>query len=41
MSKDHWKHGVIYQGKYKKRASKIKWIDTEYHIQDNFDVAHK
>ena len=24
-----------------KRASKIKWTDREYHVQDNDDVAHK
>ena len=41
MSKEHWKHGVIYQGKYIKRASKRKWKDREYHVQDNSDVAHK
>ena len=41
MSKDHRKHGVIYQVKYRKRASKIKWTDREYHVQDNADVAHK
>ena len=41
MSKEHRKHGVIDQGKYSKRASKRKWTDREYHIQDNADVAHK
>ena len=35
------KHGVIDQGKYRKRASKIKWTDREYHVQDNAGVAHK
>ena len=35
------KHGVIDQVKYRKIASKIKWIYIEYHIQDNADVAHK
>ena len=39
--KDHRKHGVIDQVKYKKIASKIKWTDREYHVQDNADVAHK
>ena len=27
--------------KYRKRASKIKWTDREYHVQYNADVAHK
>ena len=35
------KHGVIAQGKDRKRASKRKWTDIEYHVQDNADVAHK
>ena len=41
ISKEHRKHGVIDQGKYRKRASKRKRTDREYHVQDNFDVAHK
>ena len=41
MSKEHRKHGVIDQGKYRKRASKIKRTDREYHVQDRADVAHK
>ena len=41
MSKEHRKHGVIDQGKYRKRTSKRKCIDREYHVQDNVDVAHK
>ena len=41
MSKEHCKHGVLDQGKYRKRASKIKRTDREYHVQDNDDVAHK
>ena len=41
ISKEHHKHGVIDQVKYRKRASKIKWTDIEYHVQDNSDVAHK
>ena len=41
LSKEHRKHGVIDQGKYRKRASKIKCTDREYHVQDNYDVAHK
>ena len=35
------KHGVIDQIKYRKRASKIKWTDREYHGQDNDDFADK
>ena len=35
------KHGVIDQGKYIKIASKRKWRDKEYHVQDNDDFAHK
>ena len=41
LSKEHRNHGVIDMGKYRKRASKRKWIDREYHDQDNSDVAHK
>ena len=41
LSKDHRKHGVIDQAKYRKRASKRKQIDREYHIQGNYGVAHK
>ena len=41
LSKEHCKHGVIDQGKYRKTSSKRKWTDREYHVQDNYDVAHK
>ena len=41
MSKFRHKHVVIDQRKYRKRSSKIKWIDREYHVQDNYGVAHK
>ena len=41
MSKDDCKHRVIDQGKYRKRSSKIKCTDREYHVQDNADVAQK
>ena len=41
MSKDDPKHGVIDKVKYRKRSSKIKWEDREYHDQDNSYVAHK
>ena len=41
MSKEHRKHGVVDQGKYRKISIKIKWTDIEYHVQDNADVSHK
>ena len=41
LSKDVCKHGFIYQVKYRKRSSKRKWTDREYHVQYNADVAHK
>ena len=41
LSTYHQKHGVIDQGKYKKRSSKRKFTDREYHVQDNADVTHK
>ena len=41
MSKEHRKDGVIYQRKYRKRSSKIKCTDIEYHVNDNADVSHK
>ena len=41
LYKEHRKYGFIDQGKYRKRASKIKWMDKEYHVQDNADVAKK
>ena len=41
MSKEHLKHGVIDQGEYTKIASKRKWTEREYHVQDNADVSHK
>ena len=41
FSKEHRKHGVTDQVKYRKRSSKRKCIDREYHVQDNADVAHK
>ena len=41
MYKNCRKHRVINQGKYRKRASEIKWIDREYHVQDHADVSHK
>ena len=41
LSKEHCKHGVIDQRKYRKRASKRKWKKREYHVQDNADVEKK
>ena len=41
MSKEHRKNGFTDQVKYRKRVSKIKWTDIEYHVQNNTDVAHK
>ena len=34
------RQGVINQVKYRKFASKRKYTDREYHVQDNADVAH-
>ena len=41
MSMEHRKHGVIDQGKYKRRASNRKCTYREYHVQDNAYEAHK
>ena len=41
LSKENRRHEVIDQGKNRKRSSKRKWTDREYHVQDNADVAHK
>ena len=41
LSKEHFKHRVIDQGKYRKRGSKRKFTEREYHAQDNADVSHK
>ena len=41
LSKEHRKHGVIDQVKYKKRASKRKFKDRYYHVQYSSDVSHK
>ena len=35
------KHGIIYQGKYKKRASKQNWTEREYHVHNYADIAQK
>ena len=41
LSKQYFKLGVSDQGKYRKRASKRKCTDREYHVQDNADDSHK
>ena len=41
LSKEHRKHRVIDQWENRKRASKRKCTDREYHVQNNADVAHK
>ena len=41
LSNKHRKHKVIDQVKYRKRASKRKLTDKEYHVKDNDDVSHK
>ena len=41
LSKEHRKHGVIDQETFRKRASKRKWAERDYFVQDISDVAHK
>ena len=41
QTKEHHKNGVIDQGKYKKLLIKIIWTDREYHVQDNYYIAHQ
>ena len=41
ISNDDREHGIIDQGKDRKRSSKSKWTEREYHVQNNADVAHK
>ena len=38
LTKKHCKDGVNDQGKPKKMLMERKWIDREYHVQDNADV---
>ena len=40
LYKEHQKHRVIDQGKYK-ISIKRKWTHREYHVQNNADVSHK
>ena len=41
LTKEHHKNGVIDQVKYKKGFMGQKWIYIQYHVQDNYSVAHK
>ena len=41
LSKNHRKHGVTDQVKYRKTFSKRKWTDRDHNVLDNADVAHK
>ena len=41
LSNDDRKHGLIDQGKDRKRSSKRKWTDREYHVQDNAGLLQK
>ena len=41
LSTAAYKHGVIDNRKYKKRASTRKWTESEYHVHNDADVAHK
>ena len=41
LYKEHPRHGVIDQSKDRKRASKRKWTDREYNVQDISDDAHR
>ena len=35
-----WEHGLLYQVKDRKRASKWKRTECEYHVQDSKHVPH-
>ena len=41
LSRVSHKHEVIDQGKCKKQASKINWLEREYNVQEEADVYHK
>ena len=41
LSKEHRKHVVANQVKYRKIYSKRKWTNREYNVQYNADVEHK
>ena len=41
LRKNNHKDGLIDNGKYKKRFKEIKWIDRQYHVQNNDDVEHQ
>ena len=34
-------HGLIDNGKYSNQASKHKWTESDYHVQDSKDLQHK
>ena len=38
-TKEHRKNGVFDKGKNNKLFIEIKWIDRQYYVQDNTDVA--
>ena len=40
LTKEHPKHGVMDQGKYKKLFTERKWKDRQYNVKDNADVTH-
>ena len=40
LTKCQRKNGVVDQGKYKKIFMERKWIERQYHVQDNADVSH-
>ena len=41
LTKEHRKNGVIYQGKDRKRFMERNRTESQYHVQDNADAAHK
>ena len=41
LTKDHRKNGFINQGKNYKQCMERKWIDRQYHVQDNADFANQ
>ena len=41
LTKEHRKNGVFDQVKNNKQFMEIKWIDRQYHVKDNYDIAHQ
>ena len=39
LTKEHRKNSAFDQGKKNKRFMEIKWVDRQYHLQDNADVS--